>query len=224
MAAVEERLIDRRGQLHRLFTPPFRDSEPDPGYIRSYPAGVRENGGQYTHGVIWTIFALAKLNKQDKAGALMHLLNPINHALTADAAELYRTEPYVLAADVYAEEPHVGRGGWTWYTGSSGWFYRAGLEAILGVRREGMSLVIDPCLPPEWQFAEVHYDLRSAGLGVYEIVMEASGAAPRSTVSLQLDGSEMLDVTRLPLSADSATHKVRVILRGSDPAATSQPS
>src|SRR6185369_7148784 len=134
MAALEEYLVRRGDGLVLLFTPPFADGDVDPGYIKGYLPGVRENGGQYTHGAIWSVLAFAALGDGDKAGELFSILNPINHASTRAGAHRYKVEPYVMAADIYSETPHVGRGGWTWYTGSAGVMYRAGLEWILGFR------------------------------------------------------------------------------------------
>ena len=157
MANVETHLIDWTDRIAQLFDPPFRHHVPDPGYIQGYPPGIRENGGQYTHGAIWAIFAYAKLGDTEKAGRLFSLINPINHALTKGDAELYKVEPYAIAADIYSVEPHRGRGGWTWYTGAAGWSYRAGLEAVLGIRRTGSQLKIQPCVPREWPHVEVAY-------------------------------------------------------------------
>ena len=137
MAAVEEYLVRRGDGLVLLFTPPFDQSDVDPGYIKGYLPGIRENGGQYTHGAIWSVLAFAALGDGDKAGELFSILNPINHASTRAGVHRYKVEPYVMAADVYAEPPHVGRGGWTWYTGSAGWMYQAGIEWILGFRLRG---------------------------------------------------------------------------------------
>ncbi len=136
MASLDQHLIRHDDGLALLLTPPFDRSAPDPGYIQAYPPGIRENGGQYTHAAAWAVIAFAQLGDGDKAGELFAMLNPINHALTHDDALRYRVEPYVVAADVYSETPHVGRGGWTWYTGSAAWMYRAGLEWILGCRMQ----------------------------------------------------------------------------------------
>ncbi|MGH7487870.1 MAG: GH36-type glycosyl hydrolase domain-containing protein, partial [bacterium] len=146
MAAVEKYLVRRGDNLILLFTPPFDHASPDPGYIKGYLPGVRENGGQYTHAAIWSVLAFAALGDGDKAGELFSLLNPINHASTRAGVYRYKVEPYVVAADIYAESPHVGRGGWTWYTGSAGWMYRAGIEWILGFRLRGSVLHLDPCI------------------------------------------------------------------------------
>lgn len=160
------RLVSQSDRVVRLFTPPFDKSAQEPGYIKAYPPGIRENGGQYTHGVIWSIFAHAKLQQPEQAMELFNKLNPINHASDEASARIYRVEPYVIAADVYAVAPHVGRGGWTWYTGSAGWMHRAGLEAILGISREGNMLRVKPCVPEDWtgfeistQFGATRYQL-----------------------------------------------------------------
>src|SRR6185437_17162832 len=132
MAAVDEHLVRRDDGLALLFTPPFDQTPLDPGYIKGYPPGIRENGGQYTHGAVWSVIAFAMLGEGDKASELYSLLNPVNHASTRTAIHRYKVEPYVACGDVYTEPAHVGRGGWTWYTGSAGWMYRAGLEWLLG--------------------------------------------------------------------------------------------
>jgi cyclic beta-1,2-glucan synthetase len=148
-------LVKPDDKLALLFTPPFDKSAQQPGYVKAYPPGIRENGGQYTHGVIWSIFAHAQLGEADRAHQLFSMINPINHARTPEETALYRVEPYVMAADVYSVAPHKGRGGWTWYTGSAGWMYRAGLEAILGINREGDKLRVKPCIPASWPGFEV---------------------------------------------------------------------
>ncbi len=192
----------------RLFTPPFDTSEPDPGYIRSYPPGVRENGGQYTHGALWSVFAWAALHREDRAGALLELLNPVNHARTAGEVERYRVEPYVVAADVYGAPPHVGRGGWTWYTGSAGWMFRAGLEAVLGVRRHGDTLTVEPCLPPEWTRADVRLRV---GDTTWDIAIRADAPAPRRVADVVVDGVRRPDGV-VPLVDDGAGHRVEVLM------------
>jgi cyclic beta-1,2-glucan synthetase len=150
MASLDRELIRRDDRLALLFTPPFDVSPQDPGYIKGYPPGLRENGGQYSHAAMWTILAFAEQGQGDQAVGLFALLNPINHARTPAEAHRYKVEPYVVAADVYSVAPHVGRGGWTWYTGSAAWMYRAGVEGILGIRREGPFLILQPCLPTNW--------------------------------------------------------------------------
>ena len=150
MASMTEHLVRRDSGLALLFTPPFDRTPADPGYIKGYPPGLRENGGQYSHAAMWAILAQTRLGNGDAAGQLFAMLNPINHALTPEAAERYKVEPYVIAADVYSTAPHEGRGGWTWYTGSAGWMYRAGIEGLLGLSRAGGNLSLNPCFPKAW--------------------------------------------------------------------------
>lgn len=150
MDAVMKQLVDEEAGIIRLFTPPFEKTRQDPGYIKAYPPGVRENGGQYTHAAIWVVLALAQMKRGDDAWKCFQILNPINHALTRDAADTYRVEPYVVAADVYGAGDYQSRGGWTWYTGSAGWLYRAAIEGILGIKRNGDRLTVDPSLPTGW--------------------------------------------------------------------------
>jgi cellobiose phosphorylase len=150
MDSVRTSLVVRGSQILLLLHPPFDRSAQDPGYIKGYPPGVRENGGQYTHAAVWIVMALARLGSGDEAAEFFHMLNPVNHARTSADVARYKTEPYVMAGDVYARPPHSGRGGWSWYTGSAGWMYRAGLESILGLRRRGDTFVIDPCIPSSW--------------------------------------------------------------------------
>ena len=157
MTAVQDRLIDAESHLALLFTPPFDKTKSDPGYIKGYPPGIRENGGQYTHAAAWCVIALAELGDGDAAGALLSLINPINLSATRAASRRYRLEPYVVAADVYSDGANRGRGGWSWYTGAAGWIYRAALEHVLGVRKEGDTLIISPSIPSHWPEFEVSY-------------------------------------------------------------------
>ena len=150
MEAVRAHLVRRDAQIVLLLTPPFDRMAHDPGYIKGYLPGVRENGGQYTHAALWTVIALARLGLGDEAMELFHMINPINHMRTPEGVERYRAEPYAVAADVYAHPMHLGRGGWTWYTGSAGWMYQAAIEALLGLRRQGATFSINPCIPARW--------------------------------------------------------------------------
>jgi cyclic beta-1,2-glucan synthetase len=210
MAAVDEHLVRRGDGLLLLFTPPFDLSPREPGYIKGYPPGIRENGGQYTHAAVWSVIAFAMLGDGDKAGELLSLLNPIQHASTRAAVHRYKVEPYVACADVYSEPPHVGRGGWTWYTGSAAWMYRAGLEWILGFRLEGDALLLDPCVPRAWPGFEIDFRYRSAR---YEIAVENPHGVSRGVARLELDGEALSgERGRLPLRDDGATHRVRVVL------------
>ena len=169
MAAVDDNLVRRGDGLVLLFTPPFDRTDLDPGYIRGYLPGIRENGGQYTHGAIWSIMAFAALGDGNRAMELFSLLNPINHASTTAGVHRYKVEPYVMAADVYAEPPHTGRGGWTWYTGAAGWMYQAGVTSILGFHKRGDELKLEPCIPATWAGYEIRY---RHGTATYEIVVE----------------------------------------------------
>jgi cyclic beta-1,2-glucan synthetase len=208
MAAVEEYLISRGDGLVILFTPPFDTGALDPGYIKGYVPGVRENGGQYTHAALWTVIAYAILGDGDRAGELFALLNPINHASTRAGLHKYKVEPYVAAGDIYAVWPHTGRGGWTWYTGSASWMYRAGLEFILGFRLEGDRLHIEPCIPRSWPEYEIHYRYHSAR---YHIKVENPQGVGRGVAIVELDGKQQA-TTDILLLDDGANHTVRIVL------------
>ncbi|MDR6432589.1 GH36-type glycosyl hydrolase domain-containing protein [Brucella pseudogrignonensis] len=181
MASLEKHLLDDQGELLRLFTPPFDKTVQEPGYIKGYPPGVRENGGQYTHGATWAILALARMGKAAEAWKLFSLISPVNHGRNPDT---YRVEPYVIAADIYSVEPRRGQGGWTWYTGSAGWFYRVATEGILGVTKRGDRLHLDPALPPEWDGYEA--ELRF-GEALYRVKV-VTGA---KTKAIKLDGRKV---------------------------------
>ncbi len=210
MAAVEKNLVRRENGLVLLFAPPFDRTPLDPGYIKGYPPGIRENGGQYTHGAVWSAIAFAILGDGDKAGELFSILNPINHASTPDAVQRYKVEPYVVCADLYSMPPHVGRGGWTWYTGSAGWMYRAGLEWILGFRLQGASLLIDPCIPKAWPGFSINFRYHSSR---YDIAVENPDGVSRGVVRAELDGKALSgNQARIPLADDGAIHRVRVVL------------
>jgi cyclic beta-1,2-glucan synthetase len=210
MAAVDEYLVRRDDDLVLLFTPPFDQTPLDPGYIKGYPPGIRENGGQYTHAAVWSVIAFAMLGDGDKAGELFSILNPINHSNTRAGIHRYKVEPYVACADVYSTPPHSGRGGWTWYTGSAGWMYRAGLEWILGFRLRGATLVIDPCVPKIWPGFEIVFLYRSAR---YEITVENPRGVSRGVSRLTVDDQVLLGgESRVQLQDDGATHRVQVTL------------
>jgi cyclic beta-1,2-glucan synthetase len=185
MAAVQSELVRPDDGLAVLFTPPFDHSMPNPGYIMGYPPGLRENGGQYTHAALWSVMAFAALGEGNRAGALYAMLNPINHARTPADVARYKVEPYVVAADIYAAPAHVGRGGWTWYTGSAAWMQRAGIESILGVRIAQDVLTLDPCIPADWPGFEVVLHHRTSR---YTITVINPAAVQRGIVSASLDG------------------------------------
>jgi cyclic beta-1,2-glucan synthetase len=210
MAAVDEYLVKREDGLVLLFTPPFDRTPLDPGYIKGYPPGLRENGGQYTHGALWSVIAFAMLGDGDKASELFSILNPINHANTRAGIHRYKVEPYVVCADVYSTPPHVGRGGWTWYTGSAGWMYRAGLEWILGFRLCGKTLKIDPCIPTRWPGFEITYRYAKTR---YEIAVENPRNVSRGVTSVELDGKALASrPAQIALVDDGLTHRVRITL------------
>jgi cyclic beta-1,2-glucan synthetase len=208
MAAVNEYLIRRGDGLIVLFTPPFDRSKLDPGYVKGYVPGVRENGGQYTHAALWTVIAFALLGDGDRAGELFALLNPINHSSTRAGLHKYKVEPYVAMGDVYAVPPHTGRGGWTWYTGSAGWMYRAAVEYILGFKLEGERLRIDPCIPRGWREFEITYRRDAT---TYRIKVENPQALSRGIESVLLDGRRQPS-DEIALSDDGQTHEVRIVM------------
>jgi cyclic beta-1,2-glucan synthetase len=205
MAAMDRRLVHRDHALVQLLDPPFDTSDLNPGYIKGYVPGVRENGGQYTHGAIWAAMAFAVLGDSRRAWELMLMLNPVNHARSPEAMATYKVEPYVVAADVYALSPHIGRGGWTWYTGSAGWMYRLIVESLLGLRLEVDTLRVAPCLPADWTGFTVHYRYRET---VYHIaVLQPSGEYGEMAVTV--DGVEQ-DDKAIRLVDDSREHEVKV--------------
>ena len=207
MESLEANLLRREPPLALLFTPPFEKSLQEPGYVKAYPRGIRENGGQYTHAAVWTVIALTMQGKAERAMEVFSMLNPIRRSLTRADVQRYKVEPYVVAADVYGEPPHEGRGGWTWYTGSAGWLYRAGLEWILGFRLRGDQLVLTPCVPLDWSGFTLHYQHRGTP---YVITCERRPAA-NALVQLTVDG-QALKVGRntVDLVTDGATHEVKV--------------
>jgi cyclic beta-1,2-glucan synthetase len=210
MAAVKRELIRPQDGLALLFTPPFDQTGLDPGYIKGYPPGIRENGGQYTHAALWSVMAFAALEQGDEAARLFSLLNPINHARSRAGVQRYKVEPYVVAADVYSNPRHVGRGGWTWYSGSAGWMQRAGMESILGLRLQGDMLHLDPCIPKSWPRFEMTIRYRSTR---YEIAVENPVGAGRGIAGAELDDATIeTRPLRVPLADDGMTHRLRVRL------------
>jgi cyclic beta-1,2-glucan synthetase len=208
MGSVVERLVREQDQLLLLLAPPFDRTPRDPGYIKGYPPGIRENGGQYTHAALWSVLAFAELGDGDRAGSLFNLLNPIHHADTPEKAAHYKVEPYVVAADVYSSAPHTGLGGWTWYTGSAGWMYRVGIEGILGLHRQGAALRIDPCIPRSWPNFQVTY---RSGTTSWHIRVENPSGVSRGISRITLDGKVLAEPI-LPLSVDGGQHHVEVTL------------
>ncbi|MDH5286891.1 MAG: cyclic beta 1-2 glucan synthetase [Betaproteobacteria bacterium] len=205
MRSVDERLVRRDYALVQLLAPPFDGAEFDPGYIRGYVPGVRENGGQYTHGAIWAAMAFAAMGDRERAWQLATMINPVNHARTPEAMAVYKVEPYVVAADVYAVAPHTGRGGWSWYTGSAGWMYRLIIESLLGVTREADRLRFAPCLPANWTTCSMRYRY---GDTFYEIAVRQTPAASHA-LGVALDGVVQPDAS-IRLADDRTSHRVLV--------------
>jgi cyclic beta-1,2-glucan synthetase len=214
MAAVEHTLLRPAEGLALLLAPPFDKTPLDPGYIKGYPPGIRENGGQYTQAALWSVIAFAELGEGDKATGLFALLNPINHALNRADVHRYKVEPYVIAADVYAAAPHIGRGGWTWYTGSAGWMQRAGIESILGLRIQGTFLHLNPCIPRGWRNFQI---MVRYGSTRYEINVENPDGVSRGVLAMRLDEAAIVEApSRLSLRDDGRTHLVHLTLGRSD--------
>ncbi len=210
MDAVKARLVLPEDRLIRLFAPPFNDTQKDPGYIKGYPPGIRENGGQYTHAAIWAVWALTELGEGNQAFRYFNYLNPITHSLDIENANRYAVEPYVVAADIYSTPPFAGRGGWTWYTGSSGWLHRLGVEAILGFQRRGDHFIMNPCIPAEWDGFSISF--RKDG-STYRIRVENPNHVQKGVQSVRLDG-EMLGDGQVPIEPDTGEHTVQVLLGG----------
>lgn len=208
MSAVRAHLVRRGSGVMLLLSPPFDRTALEPGYIKGYIPGIRENGGQYTHAAAWVVLALARLGSGDEAVELFHMLNPINHSRTASEVARYMTEPYAVAGDVYDHPAHQGRGGWTWYTGSAGWMYRVGLEGILGLERHGASFALNPCIPSSWPTYTIEWRF---GKSAYTILVENPERLCRGVVSATLDGSPA-DPKAIPLENDGQPHRVRVVL------------
>jgi cellobiose phosphorylase len=207
MEAVDNRLVRREHALIQLLDPPFDTSDLNPGYIKGYVPGVRENGGQYTHGAIWSAMAFAALGDSRRAWELLSMINPVNHARSPEGIATYKVEPYVVAADVYALSPHTGRGGWTWYTGSAGWMYRLIVESLLGLMLEKDKLRFAPCLPADWKSFKVHYRYRET---VYHIAVRQTHTGNGDT-RVTVDGVLQHDQA-ITLVDDRKEHSVEVVI------------
>jgi cellobiose phosphorylase len=203
MDALDKHLVHRDDAVIQLLTPPFDKSTPDPGYIEAYVPGVRENGAQYTHAAVWAVMAFAAMGDNRRAWELLSIINPVNHAGSAESIAIYKVEPYVVASDVYALSPHTGRGGWTWYSGSAGWMYRLIVESILGLRLEADKLYIEPCIPAHWASFKMNYRYRET---VYYITVTQTRAAGSVTL-LTVDDIERHDLV-IPLVDDRQKHEV----------------
>jgi len=208
MNSVQEYLVRDGEELLLLFTPPFDKTEHDPGYIKSYPPGVRENGGQYTHAAVWSVIAYAMLGDGDQAAELLRMLNPIRRTATRTGVYAYKVEPFVLAADIYAEPPHSRRGGWTWYTGAAGWYYRAGLENVLGLQVRAGTLIFNPCIPKAWRTYSLVYQHETSR---YQITVENPNGVMRGVTLLEMDGKRQT-AGGITLQDDGQIHEVRVVM------------
>jgi len=207
MNALDEYLVSREDKLIKLLTPPFDRSNPSPGYIQGYVQGVRENGGQYTHAAVWAAMAFAELGDTRRAWELFDILDPIRHAQTAQDVARYKTEPYVVASDVYSTTGHVGRGGWTWYTGAAGWLYRCITESLLGLHIAGETLTFRPCVPSGWtSFSAMYLHRRTR----YEIEV-VRGGGHCAAGEVELDGVAVIDM-RVALVDDGKTHRIKVCI------------
>ncbi|NMC95891.1 MAG: cyclic beta 1-2 glucan synthetase, partial [Deltaproteobacteria bacterium] len=207
MESLSQHLIRRDIGIVQLLHPPFDKSGLNPGYIKGYVPGVRENGGQYTHGAVWAAMAFAALHDNNRAWEILTMINPVNHANSPESIAIYKAEPYVVAADVYAFSPHTGRGGWTWYTGAAGWMYRLITESLLGFKKEDDTLYIEPCLPAEWGGFSMHYRYKKT---FYRIVVTVTPERKKEKTVL-LDGIRQEEKAVL-LTNDGIDHQVDVIL------------
>jgi cyclic beta-1,2-glucan synthetase len=213
MEAVDRRLVHRNDREIHLFDPPFDKSALNPGYIKGYVPGVRENGGQYTHAAVWTIMAFAEMGDSQRAWELFSMINPINHTASAEDLSVYKVEPYVVAADVYGVAPHTGRGGWTWYTGSAGWMYRLITESLLGLHLEVDKLRITPLIPKDWPSFKIHYRYRET---FYHITLNK--VPDKHAAGIVVDGNEQTDNVIL-LVDDRQEHTIEIRFQPTDPSA-----
>ncbi len=208
MGAVEKQLVEPDQKLVRLLWPPFDKTKLEPGYIKGYLPGVRENGGQYTHAALWVVQALAQMGSGDRAMEVFDILNPIHHGQTDAEAAQYRTEPYAVAADIYSLPPHTGRGGWTWYTGSAAWMYRVALEDLLGFKLRAEIIKIEPCIPSYWPEFSIMYRHRTTN---YQIVVKNPERVSHGVRSVMVDDVER-PTCDIPILADGRNHRVQVTL------------
>jgi len=212
MQSLDARLVDDNAGMIKLLTPPFNGDGPNPGYIQGYVPGVRENGGQYTHGAIWAVMAFAQMGNSERAWQLWSLINPINHSLDADAVARYKVEPWVMTADVYSVAPHTGRGGWSWYTGSAGWAYRLLVESLLGITRHADALAVRPLLPAHWPSVSLTYQHGSSEYHIQVVRSEGD-------YHITLDGADLTEDC-IPLRDEGQHHHVTIHLGGEDQSGT----
>ena len=207
MESLENHLIDKENGIVKLLDPPFEKGKLEPGYIKGYLPGVRENGGQYTHGAIWVIIAETMLGFGDKALEIFRMINPIEHSRTKEASNKYKVEPYVIAADIYGAGNLVGRGGWTWYTGSSSWYYKAGIEYLLGLKIEEGYLKIEPCIPKDWKEYQIQYKYKES---IYNIKISNPEGKNTGVTKVTLDGVEVEN--KIKLDGARNVYSIEVII------------
>ena len=206
MQSLENHLVDKENGIIKLLDPPFEKSDLEPGYIKSYLPGVRENGGQYTHGAIWSIIAEAMLGFGDTALELFKMINPIEHSLTKESAKKYKVEPYSIPADVYGQKNLAGRGGWTWYTGSSSWYYKAGIEYILGLKIEKGILTITPCIPASWKEYSIHYKYKNS---IYNIKVKNENSKNTGIEEFKLNG-QIIEEKRIKIIDNNKINEIEI--------------
>lgn len=211
MREAEKRLVRKQDKIIQLFDPPFDKSDLNPGYIKGYVPGVRENGGQYTHAAIWMIMAFAAMRDKTKMWELLQMINPVHHGSTHEEINIYKVEPYVLAADVYAVSQHSGRGGWTWYTGSAGWLYQLIVDSLFGLQRRADTLHFDPCLPEEWGDVTIRYKFKSTTYVIEMVQVEEDIEAIQVTLDEKLQ-----EGNSIALVDDGMEHQVKVNLKTID--------
>lgn len=208
LESLENHLVDKENGIIKLLDPPFEKSSLEPGYIKAYLPGTRENGGQYTHGAIWAIIAETMLGFGDKALELFRMINPIEHARTKEAVQKYKVEPYIIAADIYGQGNLAGRGGWTWYTGSSSWMYEAGIHYILGLTIEKGYLSINPCIPRDWQEYKIHYKYKNS---IYHIQVKNPNQKNTGVEKMLLNKQEIVD-KKIKLSDNTQINEIEIIM------------
>lgn len=208
MDSLEKHLVDKENGIIKLLDPPFNNGKFKPGYIKSYLPGVRENGGQYTHAAIWAIIALVKLGFGDKGTEYFRMINPIEHSRTREEAIKYKIEPYVIAGDVYGAENLAGRGGWSWYTGSSSWFYKAGIEYILGLKIDKMYLKVEPCIPSDWKEYSIKYRYKTS---IYNIKVKNPNSKQNGVEKFTLNGNE-IEEKKIKLVDDGSINEIEIIM------------
>ena len=208
MNSLETHLVDRENGIIKLLDPPFENGNLEPGYIKAYLPGVRENGGQYTHGAIWSIIAECILGFGDKGAEFFRIINPIEHSRTKEEANKYKIEPYVIAADVYGAKNLAGKGGWSWYTGSSGWFYTAGIEYILGLKIRDNKLSINPCIPKDWKEYKIRYKYNNS---IYHIIVRNPDEKNTGVKKMYCNGQEIFS-KEINLEDDGEIYNVEIIM------------